>query len=268
VPIVLGAPPAAPPGGGGSGPPVIPPRPPPPPPVIPPAPPLLPGPPSALDRLYADLGAVSLADTSGVLRSWLAGPAAILQRLDDLCRDSANGPGWSVLLDVNRCPTYALPWLGQIVGVRLDPSMPDAAMRLAIQTEQGWQRGTPAAIVATAQRYLGGSGTVTISERDTSPYHFTVAVYGKDLIGLDYAGLSKQYPTYAALGRASATYAGYTSSGGSLVAALTAVKPAGLQMSIVVVSGESYGQLRPQFATYGALSARFGTYQAMTTYSP
>ena len=63
-------------------------------------------------------------------------PAATgLQAIDDIIRDTPYDPGYSILLDINRCPTYALPWLGQFVGVRFLMVQPDSVMRQRIQTE-------------------------------------------------------------------------------------------------------------------------------------
>src|SRR4029077_2893236 len=40
----------------------------------------------------------------------------IYQEADDIARD---GPPWSSVLDIDRCPDYALLWLAQFVGVRV-----------------------------------------------------------------------------------------------------------------------------------------------------
>jgi P2-related tail formation protein len=188
-------------------------------------------------RLWESTGPISTWDTDAgwPLLRWLSGPGTILQVLDDLCRDTPDDPGWSVLLDVDRCPTFALPWLGQFVGVRLAASLPDAEMRQAIRDEQGFSRGTLTALQQAAKPYLKPGASITIVERTTDAYHFTVEVNSSDLLGLTYAELSALYPTYAALEAAFATYGDYSSSIDQLAAALRAAKPAGLVMTVTPV---------------------------------
>lgn len=96
------------------------------------------------------------------------------QSLRDLVADSEAGPGWSSLLDVDRCPAPFLPFLAQFVGVRLPVGVAEAEARERIRTPAGFRRGTPAAIVAAAQRTLIGAKTVSLFERDGGAYRLTV----------------------------------------------------------------------------------------------
>ena len=150
--------------------------------------------------------------------SWLEGAisggslnntsASGLQELDNLCRDSEYGVGWSSVMDVSRCPTYALPWLAQFVGVRFSSTTigDDSAMRLAILAESSFNRGTPAAIANAVAPYLGPGGFVQIIERYPTPYSFLVKIYGA-LGALTYGELAKKEGTYQAVATAYATYA-------------------------------------------------------------
>ena len=98
--------------------------------------------------LYNRIGWAKYKDTTGVLLRWLAGMGEMVQAIDSLCMaqndDGTIAPGWSQVLDINRCPTAALPWLGQFVGVSVDPSQRDDQQRYAIEQEHGFARGTPA----------------------------------------------------------------------------------------------------------------------------
>ena len=76
-------------------------------------------------------------------------------------------PGWQILLDPDRCPAKALPYLAQFVGARLRPDMDEEQRRSAIKEPEGFGRGTPAAIVATARRRLTGTKFVSLVERYT-----------------------------------------------------------------------------------------------------
>jgi hypothetical protein len=57
-------------------------------------------------------------------------------------------PGWSQVLDINRCPAYALPWLGQFIGVNLakTPALNYEQSVQKILSRSGFGRGTLAAL--------------------------------------------------------------------------------------------------------------------------
>jgi len=70
-------------------------------------------------------------------------------------------PGWSQMIDINRCPAYALPWLAQFLGVRLvsvptNPGERTAAVE-KISTRSLFQRGTPSSIVNVLVASINGS---------------------------------------------------------------------------------------------------------------
>lgn len=184
-----------------------------------------------LEQMLDECGWAQTVDTGG-LAAWLAGPAGLLQSIYDLCGDTPQGPGWSQIVDITRCPTDALPWLAQMVGVRIPASMPDAEARAATTAETGWHRGTAASLVAAAQAYLT-SGTVTIAERTPDPYSFTVTVPTAGLAGT-YGALDTAFASYTAIDASQATYAGFVSAGGSAAvqSALDVLKPAGLLMTV------------------------------------
>jgi hypothetical protein len=57
-------------------------------------------------------------------------------------------PGWSQVLDISRCPWYALPWLGQFIGVDLSKT-PDLTYEQSVQkilSRPGFSRGTVPAL--------------------------------------------------------------------------------------------------------------------------
>lgn len=78
--------------------------------------------------------------------------------------DTANyggAPGWSQMVDIDRCPAYALPWLAQFLGVRLASTPSTPGERIAavekISTRSLFQRGTPASIVNILVASINGS---------------------------------------------------------------------------------------------------------------
>jgi hypothetical protein len=168
------------------------------------------------------------------------------QLIEDWVRDSADGPGWSLLLDLDRCPPEALPWLGQFVGVRLLPGASDADNRQRIGSTDGFKRGTLAALKGAAWNTLTGNRSVYVHERDGTPtdvpnyaYHLTVVTY------------TSQTPNPAAT-----------------QAALLAQKPGGLVLAYIVIDGQTYDQVVSRFATYADVRAAYATYGAMTADEP
>jgi hypothetical protein len=207
-----------------------------------PGPRTLPVPPAALTpdtfaaRLYGMLEPLAQYDP---LNGWalvilLNAIGAEYQLVEDYVRDTPAGPGWSLLLDLNRCPSEALGWLAQFVGVRLLPGASDADSRHRIANVSGWWRGTPATIQQAAWRTLTGQARVYLTERDGDPYTLTVLTY------------SHETPNPAAT-----------------EAAILAEKPAGIILNYVCQSGQLYSRVVTRVATYAALDAYYTSYAQM-----
>jgi hypothetical protein len=196
----------------------------------------------AAEELFATLGPWRDADgeaTGWVLLKMCEAIASPLQSIFDNARDQADGtPGWARVMSADTAPVDWLPWLGQFVGVKVDPYMSDALQRQQVKGEQGWQRGTVAYFRQQVQKWLQLTQRVDIVERDTSPYHFQVTVYRGELAGLHYDTLDAMYSSYTALDGAYATYNDMTStSEQNLLDAAAAAKPAGLVMNLTVQPG-------------------------------
>ena len=91
--------------------------------------------------------------------------AEALERVAEIYDPEEGLPG-SPLVDVDRCPEWALPWLAQLVGVTLPAGATPDQARTIIRGVAGWKRGTPAALRAAAGLYLTGDKTVFFRERD------------------------------------------------------------------------------------------------------
>src|SRR4051812_28505950 len=142
---------------------------------------------SFASNLYAAMDPLAWLDgTVGwSLAHFCAAQGVMFQDVEDLARDTAEGPGWSVVMDVERCPDDWLPWLAQFVSVVIIPGSTPAQMRAQIIARLGWQRGTPAAIRAAAQATLTGSQTVYFRERSTNgadpPYTLEVVTLANEV---------------------------------------------------------------------------------------
>jgi hypothetical protein len=129
--------------------------------------------------LYDELAVTQPADEDAgwPLLILLAAIAAALGELPGLVRDTDDGPGWTGLMDPDRAPAFALPWLAQLAGVRLTTGLPEAEQRAQISAPPAFQRGTPAAMRAAVQNTLTGSRFVDVLERVSGdPYAIEVVV--------------------------------------------------------------------------------------------
>lgn len=199
-------------------------------------------------RLYGMLGPLAQYDPSyqWSLLIFVNAATQAYELVESWVRDTPDGPGWSLLLDVERCPPEALGWLAQFVGVRLLKNASDEANRERIAATDGFHRGTLAAIKAAAQATLVGNRSVFVTERDHDPADTP-----------DYA----YYLTVE-------TYRGQTPDPTATENAILAQKPGGIVLRYLCVDGQIYDQVRTRFATYAALAAAYPDYQAVWTDTP
>lgn len=88
---------------------------------------------------------------------------------------------WVPLFDVELCPEFALPWLAQVVGVRLPASVTGEAAREYIKALSFEQTGKPETIIRVIQAVLTGSKSVTLYERsDGDAYHLEIVTADSD----------------------------------------------------------------------------------------
>jgi len=148
--------------------------------------------------------------------------------------------GWSILLDVTRCPTQYLPWMGMFVGIYVAPGTADATARAMITSRMSWSRGTPAGIVATAQQFLTGTQSCVILERQnpsgSDAYAFTLVMRPEECA--DQAQLE---------------------------AAVALVKPAGVLPFYVFTDDWTISQFENAFATVAAAEAAFSAVTNLET---
>lgn len=95
----------------------------------------------------------------------------VFQRILELAEEEGNQgeagwkPGWEKLLNPATCPSYALNYLAQFVGVELPITATEAEARALIKEETGLERGTLAVIEAACRRIHGKTTFFTIEER-------------------------------------------------------------------------------------------------------
>jgi hypothetical protein len=148
-------------------------------------------------------------------------------------------PPFAPLFDPALCPAWALPWLAQLVGVRLPAGISESAARAMISDVAGFARGTRAAMTASLESLLTGSKTVWFRERDGSPYRLEVV-----------------------------TLASETPDPVSVEAILRAQKPGGLVLSYRTVASWDWQQVVVEQATWATAKATYSTWRKFVERTP
>lgn len=181
------------------------------------------------EEMYEALGPWTRRDeeTDWHLLRFLNALGVQLQVTEDIVRDTDEGPGWSALLDIDRVPAWAIPWLAQFVGVVVDVNLAEADQRLQVKAASAMKRGTRQAFIDAVKTYLTGEKRVELYERDGSPYRFRIRTYLDESPTYSYDRLKATYATYADLRAAHPTYTDI-SDVDLMIEALQTHKPAGL----------------------------------------
>ena len=171
------------------------------------------------------------------------------QLVEDRVRDTPEGPGWSLLMDADRCPPEALAWLGQFAGVRIPPAVSvDADRRDWVKSTDGFSRGTAAAMIAGAKATLTGEQRLIFRERDG-------LLYGES--SPDYAYVLTAY-----------SYATETPNPTATLNALLAQKPGAIVLHYHAATMQDYQNVNDTNATYGVVHSTFRDYASLATNQP
>jgi hypothetical protein len=154
-------------------------------------------------RVYEQLGPYTAGDEDGgwVLAAVVEGIArGLLRQLEEVVapetEDGQLGP-LETLLDPDHTPTWALAWLAQLVGVRIDPAVQQpgadpaavAEARRLIREAPMWARGTLRYLQAITAPLLVDGARIRVRERFDpenanvdSPHHLQVSLRWADLL--------------------------------------------------------------------------------------
>jgi len=197
-------------------------------------------------RLYWMLKPLAAMDPQAAwsLLIYINAIGTAFQKVDDWVRDTVEGPGWSILMDADRCPIEALPWLGQFVGVRIPPGLTEQEQRDWVKSTAGFRRGTVDALIGAVRSTLTGSQTVIFRERD----------------GADYGDArNPEYAYYLTV----FTYASQTPDPEATHRALLSQKPAALVLNYRAAQGQDYRLLATNTDTYATMLTKYADYTAV-----
>jgi hypothetical protein len=133
------------------------------------------------EALYQQVLPLHGPDPDGLAHDYIGAIAQPFVEIDDLVRDSPDGPGWSVILDVNAAPAKGLRWLAQLAGVELRAQKVSETLeqwavyaRTAIVEQGGRKRGTVDAQLSAVRDTLTGTKTARMLERTSSAWTQTL----------------------------------------------------------------------------------------------
>jgi Phage tail protein (Tail_P2_I) len=116
---------------------------------------------------------------SHLCEGMMRGQAQVAQLVDP----SEPYPPWSPLFNVELCPDWALPWLAQVVGVRMIGGLDAQGQRDFIRDLAFARRGSPKAIRTLIASQLSGGKMVWFRERDNGdPYRLEAIVRESEVI--------------------------------------------------------------------------------------
>lgn len=191
-------------------------------------------------RLYDAVAPMAYDDEANgwALALFCQAMALTLDEAADLSRDEDDGsPGYSGLFDADTIPAKLLPWLGQLIGVAVPTDQPEAVQRARIKSTDGFQRGTPGAIIGAAQAHLTGTQTVYLIERHGSAYRLTVSTLQSETPTSDWDTLVNLLPNPSA--EVNATDGGWVGSSATIArtVAQAAFGSAAFQLTLTAATG-------------------------------
>lgn len=185
--------------------------------------------------IYSELEAFAVEDESTdwtLLKFVDAIMGGSFNDLLQVVSDRPDMPGWAMAFHPDLTPAAWLPWLAQVNGTRLAPSLTEAEQRAAIRTPAGFRRGTPAALyTAVATRLTGDDPHVLITERYGSPYNVLIRTLDSETPNED-----------------------------DVREAILTQKPARLTYDYDTIPGQTWDELMASYATWDLVEAEYGTW--------
>jgi hypothetical protein len=169
---------------------------------------------------------------------------SMFESVDELVQMLGEDDGWGPLLDPDRCPTQALPYLAMYVGERLPTGLTLEMQREWILDHPNQQRGTLLSIVRAAQRSLTGSRAVSIVERSGG-----AVTHPEDFLQVR-------------------TYLSQTPYPNQVLADLYTVVPVDIQLDYATVSGQTWAALKAAKPTWDNVKSSYASWTEVQTATP
>lgn len=129
--------------------------------------------------------AVPQPEFDPILRGWCNAVGSMFREVEECVRATDMQDLWRRVLDVDTCPGFLLPFLGQCVGVRVREGT-EEEQRQQIREESAYRRGRPNAIIAAVESTLTGTKRVRLVERSESAWTMAVITRPEDTPNVAY----------------------------------------------------------------------------------
>jgi len=128
------------------------------------------------DEIYAVLEPLTKAEPEHgyPLRALVRAIGSMFAQGEEAGRSQEGRPPYSQAWDVNRCPPWLLPFLGQAVGVKVTPGVSPEEQRAQIREEAAWKRGWLTTLITKVQTTLTGTKRVRVVERNAGPWSLLI----------------------------------------------------------------------------------------------
>ena len=92
---------------------------------------------------YATLGPIAGADAANgyALRGLCNAIGSMFAQSEEAVRAVAGFDAWTQTWNIDRCPAWLIPFVGQAVGVLVTPGLTTAEQRAQVKEEGAWKRG-------------------------------------------------------------------------------------------------------------------------------
>jgi hypothetical protein len=171
------------------------------------------------------------------LEDYLRSLASMWDEVEQFILDSDEYEGWTILLDPDRCPAKALPFLAQFVGERLPVGLSTSMAREWIKDAPNQRRGTLESVFRAAQRSLVGNRLVLVLERDGGTADRMTVV----------------------------TYTQETPDPAQVLRDLQDVVPLDVNLVYQTLVGQPWSSVRASYATWNAVRSSFSTWGKLMT---
>jgi hypothetical protein len=115
-----------------------------------------------------------------VLAVICGGYGEMFRDVEELVRAQPGRQPWQQAFDIDACPDFQIPWLGQLVGVSVVTGVPAAAQRAQVKAEAGFWRGTVTGLLGAVIQTLTGGLRAHLTERSSDAWTMLLTTDTRD----------------------------------------------------------------------------------------
>lgn len=105
-----------------------------------------------------------------VLAIICGGIGAMFSDVEQLVRAQPGRQPWQQAFDIDACPDFQIPWLGQVAGVPVTPGIDPVAQRAQVKADAGFWRGGVSSLLLATLATLTGMQRQRLTERSSDAW--------------------------------------------------------------------------------------------------